>query len=104
MYFVHTRSRNALEATLLRVSSPEKALPGAELRRLIAVIGETLGVTPRIEQRPIQPGDVTRTFADISRARTELGYAPHVGIEEGVRRFVEWYLLQTGSGAPRPIA
>ncbi|MFZ4738719.1 MAG: NAD-dependent epimerase/dehydratase family protein [Bradymonadia bacterium] len=75
-----------------------------ELRRLIAVIGDTLGVTPRIEQRPIQPGDVTRTFADISRARAELGYAPHVGIEEGVRRFVDWYLLQTGSGAPRPMA
>ena len=36
MYFVHTRSRNALEATLLRVSSQERALPGAELRRLIA--------------------------------------------------------------------
>jgi hypothetical protein len=36
MYFVHIRSRNALQSTLLRVDTEERALPGAELRRLVA--------------------------------------------------------------------
>lgn len=75
-----------------------------ELRRLVELIGEALGEQPRIEHRPTQPGDVTRTFADISRAAAELGYAPKVPIEVGVRRFVDWYRAQTGSEAPRPMA
>ena len=61
------------------------------LRDLIALIGRHVGKTPHIDQRPLQPGDVTRTFADVSRARAELGYDPHVGVDEGVRRFVEWF-------------
>jgi nucleoside-diphosphate-sugar epimerase len=40
--------------------------------------------------REAQMGDVTHTYADISRARRELGYDPRVGIEEGLRREVEW--------------
>jgi len=75
-----------------------------ELRRLVELVGEALGERPRIEHRPTQPGDVTRTFAEISRAATELDYAPRVPIEDGVRRFVDWYRAQTGSAAPRPIA
>jgi UDP-glucose 4-epimerase len=54
---------------------------------------------------------VTRTFADVTRARTELGYAPQVNIDEGIRRMVAWFradraaqLAQTGSASPRPIA
>lgn len=62
-----------------------------ELRKLIDLIGRKVGRTPRIKQMPEQPGDVQRTFASIDRARSRLGYAPKVGIEEGVERFVEWY-------------
>ena len=61
------------------------------LSELVALIADALGVEPRIEHIPTQPGDVTRTFADVSRARAELDYAPCVKIAEGVRRFVEWY-------------
>ena len=61
------------------------------LDRLIALIGEALGVTPRIERAPMQPGDVVLTAADLSRAEQELGYRPRVGIEEGIRQFVTWY-------------
>lgn len=61
------------------------------LRELIAIIGRTLGVEPRIDQRPLQPGDVTRTFADISRMSSELGYDPRTPIEDGIRKMVEWY-------------
>jgi UDP-glucuronate 4-epimerase len=40
---------------------------------------------------PAQPGDVPDTFADTSELRRATGYAPTVPVEEGVRRFVEWY-------------
>jgi UDP-glucuronate 4-epimerase len=62
-----------------------------ELSRLISLIADTLGVEPRIELLPIQPGDVHRTYADISKARRVLGYDPQTSIEEGIPRFVEWY-------------
>ena len=52
------------------------------LDRLIALISGALGVTPAIERRPMVPGDVQRTFADVSKARTVLGYNPQVSIEE----------------------
>ena len=61
------------------------------LRDLISVIEETLGMRAKIQQLPDQPGDVPITCASIERARRLLGYEPKVPLEEGVRRFVEWY-------------
>jgi UDP-glucuronate 4-epimerase len=61
------------------------------LSEMIRVIGEEMGVEPRIEQMPMQPGDVLRTYADIARAREELGYRPDTEFPEGVRRFLEWF-------------
>ena len=60
------------------------------LRDMIASIGEALGKTPIIDQLPEQPGDVRQTFADISRARAELGYEPKTSFQEGIRRFIAW--------------
>jgi UDP-glucuronate 4-epimerase len=48
-------------------------------------------VEPRIERLPMQPGDVERTYADIERARDELGYRPDTEFRDGVRRFLEWF-------------
>ncbi len=62
-----------------------------ELRDLIELIGEKMGVEPNIERQPEQPGDVPITYADISKSEKLLGYDPQVSIEEGVERFVEWY-------------
>jgi UDP-glucuronate 4-epimerase len=64
------------------------------LARLIELIEETLGRKARIERLPWQPGDVHLTHADISKARRWLGYEPTVPIEDGLRRFVEWYRAQ----------
>lgn len=58
---------------------------------LVELIGRALGVTPVIELRPPQPGDVRRTCADITKARRRLGYAPKMSIETGIPQFVEWY-------------
>ena len=61
------------------------------LDRLIALIAETLGQEARIERHPDQPGDVRLTDADLAHAGRVLGFKPRVGIEEGIRKFVDWY-------------
>lgn len=61
------------------------------LKEMINTIGEVLGVTPDIEQLPMQPGDVERTYADISKAKRLLGYEPKTSFKEGIQKFVEWY-------------
>jgi len=43
------------------------------------------------EMLPAQPGDVTDTYADVSRLQRTTGYRPVVSVTEGVRRFVDWY-------------
>ena len=63
-----------------------------ELRRLIGLISDCLGVKAQIERLPMQPGDVPITYADISRPQREIGYSPGVAVEEGVASFVRWYL------------
>ena len=61
-----------------------------KLRDLIDKIGRAMGVDPIIEQAPHAPGDVMHTWADVSAAQRDLGYAPQVSIDEGLARFVEW--------------
>lgn len=62
-----------------------------ELGRLVAVIEEALGKKAAIERLPMQPGDVARTYADLTKSTAILGYRPKTGIEEGIRAFVSWY-------------
>ena len=62
-----------------------------ELRELIALIEKKLGATAMIDRQPLQPGDVPQTFADITKARRLLGYDPKTQIEDGIRKFVEWF-------------
>jgi UDP-glucuronate 4-epimerase len=62
-----------------------------ELNRLIELLEENLGREAVIDRMPLQPGDVPMTCADINKSKTELGYAPLTGIEEGIAKFVEWY-------------
>jgi UDP-glucuronate 4-epimerase len=61
------------------------------LRDLIGLLEEALGRRAIIDRRPMQPGDVQRTFADVSRARTELGYEPSTEFRAGLERFVAWF-------------
>ena len=61
------------------------------LERFIDVLEGALGVPAIRNYLPIQPGDVPRTYADVTRARELLGWAPTTPIEQGVPRFVEWY-------------
>jgi UDP-glucuronate 4-epimerase len=61
------------------------------LRDLIGLLEEALCRRAIIDRRPMQPGDVQRTFADVSRARTELGYEPSTEFRAGLERFVAWF-------------
>lgn len=67
-----------------------------ELRELIKLLEENLGERAIIERRPMQPGDVPQTFADISKARELLNYNPQTKIEAGVKKFVEWFNRNKG--------
>jgi UDP-glucuronate 4-epimerase len=62
-----------------------------ELRELIALLEKSLGRHAEIDRQPLQPGDVSQTFADISKARRLLGYDPQTQIEDGIQKFVEWF-------------
>ena len=65
------------------------------LARLIELISRAMGREAIIDRQPLQPGDVERTYADISRARALLGYAPTTKVEEGIPKFVEWFRGQS---------
>lgn len=62
-----------------------------ELRELIALLEKELDTHALIDRQPMQPGDVPQTFADIEKAKRLLAYNPQTQIEEGIRRFVEWF-------------
>ena len=61
------------------------------LSALIASIEKALGKKARIEKLPEQKGDMPLTAADITKARTILGYSPKTTIREGISKFVDWY-------------
>lgn len=61
-----------------------------KLSDLIAGLERAMGRSAIIDRRPAQPGDVERTFADVTRSRAELGYAPRVRLQEGLERFAGW--------------
>ena len=62
------------------------------LSRLIELLEKSLGRPAIIDRQALQPGDVPITFADIAKARALLGYHPRVKIDEGIPRFVEWFV------------
>lgn len=60
------------------------------LREMIAAIGRVTGRVPEVRTAPMQPGDVERTYADLSRSRAELDFSPRVSFEEGLARQWAW--------------
>ena len=65
-----------------------------ELKRLIELIEQAMGVKAQINRQPAQPGDVPITFANIEKAQDLLGYSPQTKIEDGIPRFIEWFRQQ----------
>jgi len=90
---------NVVEANLLAATAPGAA--GAlcniacgertSLMELIALLAELTGCTPRIRHDPPRAGDVRDSLADITAARTRLGYTARVSLREGLKETVAWF-------------
>jgi len=70
------------------------------LMEMIGALEQALGTTAAKIMRPMQPGDVTATYADVSKLHALTGYEPKVMLDEGLRRFVSWYRDFYGNSAP----
>ena len=62
-----------------------------KLAEFIGVLERVIGIEAKRQFEPMQPGDVERTFADIDALERDFGFRPKTSIEEGLRKFVEWY-------------
>ena len=62
-----------------------------ELMRFIEIIEQTLGKSAVKEMMPMQPGDVTATYADVADLTADVGFAPSTPLEVGIEKFVAWY-------------
>eukprot|EP01034_Spumella_vulgaris_P022068 gene22068-28163_t len=68
------------------------------LKDFISLVEKCVGKEANIEILPEQPGDVERTCADISKARSLLDYSPKVAFEDGISRTAEWYQAAHAQG------
>jgi UDP-glucuronate 4-epimerase len=102
---IHTMDRNATPNEDWDAADPDPGTSKApyriynignqkpiELMRFIELIEEGVGKKAEKNLLPMQPGDVKDTWADTADLTADVGYQPHTPIEEGVKRFVEWYL------------
>ncbi|SHM79821.1 NAD-dependent epimerase [Bradyrhizobium lablabi] len=62
-----------------------------DLTHVVAVLERELGRAAVKEMLPMQPGDVTETFADVAELMRDTGFRPQTSIEDGLREFVAWY-------------
>ena len=62
-----------------------------KLLRFIDIIEDYLGKKAKIKLKPMQQGDVQDTNADITKLKKITDYKPQVDIEEGIKRFIDWY-------------
>ena len=97
-----THVDNAVFANLLACKAPSEVATGRvfnvgtggshTLNELYQTIASHLGFTNPPLYGPEREGDIKHSLADITRAKSELGYQPLIGFSEGLRRTVEWYL------------
>ncbi len=88
---------DAVEANILAAT---RAAPGGvynigggsrvTVNEVLAMIGRVSGRAPKIAPQATQKGDMRHTFADTTRAKADLGFAPRVGLEEGLTAEHQW--------------
>lgn len=66
------------------------------LNEMLSKLEAALGMKADLQRLPLQPGDVRRTFADISKAKMLLGYNPSTAFEEGIDCFIQWFKSTIG--------
>ncbi|MDC1050731.1 NAD-dependent epimerase/dehydratase family protein, partial [Candidatus Marinimicrobia bacterium] len=62
-----------------------------KLMDVVKYLENYLGMKAKVEFKPMQPGDVKSTSADIERSRKLLGYNPTINIDIGIKNFIDWY-------------
>lgn len=62
-----------------------------DLMRMIGLLEQATGREAKLDLRPMQPGDVKDTYADISAIERDHGFAPTTSIDQGIPLFVDWY-------------
>jgi UDP-glucuronate 4-epimerase len=83
-------------------ATPSSAKPGCRIFNIghhrpvetllfVQMLEQLLGRSAKTELLPPQPGDMFETCADLTRIQAAIGYAPKVPLDEGLRRFVEWF-------------
>jgi UDP-glucuronate 4-epimerase len=65
-----------------------------ELLHLVCTLEAALGRRAHVQWGERQPGEVTTTYADLRKSRKQLGFAPSVSFEDGIGRFVSWYVAE----------
>jgi UDP-glucose 4-epimerase len=63
------------------------------LNQLLKLLGQMLGIAPKVDYQPARVGDVRESLADISLARRLLGYEPKFNLEEGLKQTIEYYRM-----------
>jgi UDP-glucuronate 4-epimerase len=58
---------------------------------MIGIIEKELGMEAEKEMLPMQPGDVYKTFADVTSLKKDFGYAPNTTLKDGISEFIKWY-------------
>ena len=96
---------NAVDANLLASKAPADKAAGevfnvatgtrADLNETFALLKKLTGYSGGVKYALAREGDIQHSLADIARAKAQLGYAPKVQFEEGLRRTVEWYRGQS---------
>ena len=61
------------------------------LSLMLEQIEKALGKSAKRKMLPLQPGDVNRTFADITKAKETFGYSPSTAFSEGIEKYIEYY-------------
>jgi UDP-glucuronate 4-epimerase len=69
------------------------------LSKLVELIESSTGRRAAVDRQPAQPGDVERTYADITKAGRLLGYHPATPLRTGIARFVEWFRFDSTCAA-----
>jgi UDP-glucuronate 4-epimerase len=67
------------------------------LKHLIEVVEQAVGQKAIIHSKPMQPGDVVATYADVRKAQCLLGYEPKTPLEVGIPLFVDWFVHENGA-------
>jgi UDP-glucuronate 4-epimerase len=72
-----------------------------QLMEFIETLEKHLGRIAKKEFLPLQPGDVPKTYADVTDLVRDVGFRPSTSVDEGIRRFVDWYRGYYGSAGER---